>query len=361
MYPFSLSTVLYCIKRLLQRKEHSTLTCADEVKAVHVLVFFLKLYQNFFPKPNYLKEQGVSGLIEIPFTPTLESIPSDLISAFLKVLDNTRISVLLTRLELKGGDSAVPDLIKELIALITKYSDLFAKEADVEANAALILSDLCKYAANSPEEVKQPVPLSVTTGKLPIYLGIEISTPRKDILQLALQGCKEIEKSAALDSKDELKDLIKFIEEDKTGGWKYPNSHHVTALFIGGNSSLAESKIYNEFEEGKKQEVKLGAIVMVPHKIVFAICFVKAEIGNKIPHLTLLINHCAPKISNSFGEALFLGVPELKEKYEAKFFENDGEAYINQHVVTVEGWKFNAYVYKPKQVIVMYGINRKFY
>ncbi len=90
-FPFSFSTVLYCIKRLLQRKVHSTLTCEDEVKAVHILVFFLKLYQNFVPKLHFLQKLGITGIIEIPFTPTLESIPGELIDAFLAVLDNTGI------------------------------------------------------------------------------------------------------------------------------------------------------------------------------------------------------------------------------------------------------------------------------
>ena len=88
-FPFSYSTALFCIKRLLQRKEHSTLTCEDEVKAVHVLVFFMKLYQNFVPKLYNVGKQGIEGIIEVPFTPALPSIPEDLLTAFQQVLEHT--------------------------------------------------------------------------------------------------------------------------------------------------------------------------------------------------------------------------------------------------------------------------------
>jgi hypothetical protein len=89
-YPFSYSTVLYSLKRVLQRKEHSTLTCDDQVKAVHVVVFFLKLYQGFEPSPAALAQHGIEHVVALPFTPTLDSIPAELLDAFHQVLDNTR-------------------------------------------------------------------------------------------------------------------------------------------------------------------------------------------------------------------------------------------------------------------------------
>lgn len=87
-YPFSYSTALYCIKRLLQRKVHSTLTCEDEVNAVHVLLFFMKLYKNFAPKSQQVS--GLAGIIEVPFTPTIPKIPEDLIDSFNKAFEATR-------------------------------------------------------------------------------------------------------------------------------------------------------------------------------------------------------------------------------------------------------------------------------
>jgi len=353
-YPFSYSTALYCIKRLLLRKEHSTLTCKDEIKAVHVLLFFMKLYTNFSPSPSYLSAQGISGLIQIPFTPTLDTIPEDLLNAFNNAFDNTNV---------KSGDTMATEEIKILIEKMNVHKALFEKEADAVENAKLIYEELLKYASGSAEESKiiSSEPAPIPDKKLPLYIGINFDTPRDDILKIALQGCEEFAKSAKIDPKSDLIDLANFLENGKGSEWKTPNSHHITALFIGGNSAMAETKIYKDFKENEKQEVKLGAIVIIPRKLVFGICFTKVSIANKIPHVTLLLNHCPPKLSNNFGEALFIGVPELKSKYETGYFEKNGEEFIGKYDIKVEGKNYNAYVYKPKECMILYGKTKKFY
>lgn len=92
-YPFSYSTVLYCIKRVLQRKVHSTLSCEneeDEVKAAHVVMFFMKLYENFYLTASHLEKYGIYDIIEIAYTPTIPSIPPDLLASFHQLIEKTR-------------------------------------------------------------------------------------------------------------------------------------------------------------------------------------------------------------------------------------------------------------------------------
>ena len=178
---------------------------------------------------------------------------------------------------------------------------------------------------------------------------------------VVLKGCKEFNKSATIDPKDDLKDITSFIEEEKNNGWKFPKSYHITVLFIGGNIDLLQTEIFKNFHPEEKQTVKLGAIVVIPHKCVFGICFSKLMIANKIPHITLVLNHCPAKNSNLFGEALFLNIEELKKNYEEGWFEKDGEEYLNVHEILAEGKKYKAYLYKPKNTMTLYGMNKYFY
>lgn len=239
-----------------------------------------------------------------------------------------------------------------MIASVKSHPEVFATEADIESNTKILLEALEKMAKSTGD-------VSQIGSKLPTFLGIQITNSTNDLLQVILDGCVEIEKSATIDAKDDLKDLENYIKTGK-GSWKSPNSQHITVLFIGGNTELAETSIFKEFKADVKHEIKLEAIVIIPHKLAFGIAFPKTEISNKVPHITLLVNHCPPKLSNSFGEALFLYNEELKEKYASGFFQKEGESYIGKHNVKVEGKVATAYLYKPKKAITMNGISKFF-
>lgn len=232
---------------------------------------------------------------------------------------------------------------------------MFKEEADADANASAIFHELCKYL---PNEESKELPAST---RVPTYIGIEITSPISQLLKVVEKACKEVNKSASIDPKEELKDLEVFLENEKGKGWKLVRSHHVTALFIGGNQELTKSEVFTCFREDEKQIVKLGAVVIVPHKCVFGLCFVKIPIANRIPHITLVLNHCPAKNSNLYGEALFLGVEELRKKYEDGWFEKDGEEYLGRHEITADGKKCVAYVYKPKETLTLYGVSKKFH
>eukprot|EP00826_Nyctotherus_ovalis_P052549 TRINITY_DN6680_c0_g1_i2.p1 TRINITY_DN6680_c0_g1~~TRINITY_DN6680_c0_g1_i2.p1 ORF type:complete len:106 (-),score=49.25 TRINITY_DN6680_c0_g1_i2:90-386(-) len=75
----------------------------------------------------------------------------------------------------------------------------------------------------------------------------------------------------------------------------------------------------------------------------------------------LVLNHCPAKNSNLYGEALFSEVEELRKKYEDGWFERDGEEYLGRHDITADGKKCVAYVYKPKETVSLYGVNKYFH
>jgi len=246
-----------------------------------------------------------------------------------------------------------------LIEKVKANEVLFEKEADLNANADIILQGLCKYLPNEESKDKPHEDVKHSTY-VPTYIGIEITSSVSQIINVVEKACKEINKSASIDPKEGIKDLEKFIKNQHGKGWRYVKSYHVTALFIGSNHELTKSEIFTKFKENEKQEVQLGAIVIVPHKCVFAVCFTNILIGNKVPHITIMLNHCPPKNSNLYGEALFIGIEELKKKYEEGFFTKDGEEYLSKHQIKVDGKNCEAYVYKPENTVTLYGITKYF-
>jgi ABC-type spermidine/putrescine transport system permease subunit II len=76
------------------------------------------------------------------------------------------------------------------------------------------------------------------------------------------------------------------------------DDYHVTVLYIGKDEEKLEKQIYKEFEEGVSISVQILALVIVPGKIITAICFPDHTTENKIPHVTLMTNNCAPAFSN---------------------------------------------------------------
>jgi len=59
-----------------------------------------------------------------------------------------------------------------------------------------------------------------------------------------------------------------------------------------------ESEIYNNFEKDVSIDIEICALIIVPDKIVTAICFPDQKIDNRCPHVTLAINEWEPSKSN---------------------------------------------------------------
>ena len=101
--------------------------------------------------------------------------------------------------------------------------------------------------------------------------------------------------------KDEIEQFKFMLREKKSmDPWKWPNSHHVTTLFIGGNKSKLKSPIFEFHQEGKPVAVEIRAVIIVDHKLIVGLCFPPTEIENEFPHLTIMVSPgWAPVLSNA--------------------------------------------------------------
>jgi hypothetical protein len=59
----------------------------------------------------------------------------------------------------------------------------------------------------------------------------------------------------------------------KNENWKYPNSYHITQLFIGGNHQETQNSIFINYQTHQNYEIVIKAVIYVPKKILTGICF----------------------------------------------------------------------------------------
>ncbi len=83
-------------------------------------------------------------------------------------------------------------------------------------------------------------------------------------------------------------------KKNYSSGWKPVDDYHVTTYYIGKDQEKTDHKLFQNHVDGVEVEVKILALVIVPNKIITAICFPDYEIANKCPHVTLMTNEWKP-------------------------------------------------------------------
>ena len=140
-------------------------------------------------------------------------------------------------------------------------------------------------------------------GKNAVYLGINCEADpdyQRKLDQLFQSAFKQAGESTEL-----LTTFKKMMQQQQPySPWKFPNSHHVTTLFIGGNRAKLQTPQAEFHQEGKQVDVKIRAVIYVPEKLVAGICFPDCEIENEFPHMTLMVSSgWAPVLSNAVIKA----------------------------------------------------------
>lgn len=77
----------------------------------------------------------------------------------------------------------------------------------------------------------------------------------------------------------------------------------MTCLYINRDEDKTEKTIFKEFLEDVHYKVQIAGLLIVPGKIVTAICFTDHKTENRFPHVTLMVNEWSPVYSNNLLEA----------------------------------------------------------
>lgn len=194
------------------------------------------------------------------------------------------------------------------------------------------------------------------------YLGIKLEDDKNEdkILQMIKHAVASM--IEVYNDKELNKFLLDLDKEGfgKTSKWKYPNHWHVTTLFVGGNKTLKNDPILLNFKENDLVSIDFEGFILVPNKIATGICFPKAEVKNKIPHVTIMTNEWKPKESNTVCEALFCD-GQFKKEYETVFKNSDyKEKFIECVNVSIGKENVNVYIIKLNPSFHFDGFTRYF-
>jgi len=197
--------------------------------------------------------------------------------------------------------------------------------------------------------------------KLPLFLGVEFGGSESVIKSMVIDGFEAL-KAIGDDVIDEDLALLNHVFDDQEGKpWKNPMDYHGTSLFIGGNKKMADDPILTNFEEGKKENVKICGLVYTPGKNVCVILYPEFTVANKCPHMTIMITGKWPaKNSNSVCEALFTHGGPLESDYTQQKFMDDSWSLDAKYVIQVGKEKVTSYVHKFPNPIELKGVHKKY-
>ena len=112
------------------------------------------------------------------------------------------------------------------------------------------------------------------------------------------------------------------LKEPNSAGWRRPDDYHVTTFFVGGRPDNFKNELCTNFVPSVQVPVRILALVVIPNRIIAGVCFPDHPIGNKCPHVTLMIKDCKPFISNVLLEGTCLDDGPFTQAYKA--LKSDG-------------------------------------
>ena len=137
------------------------------------------------------------------------------------------------------------------------------------------------------------------SDSIPAFLAITFIDQNFGFKKLLTEGVEMLFEEFGADNanlKSTCESLLRLTKTDKMqkDGWKFPTDFHLTCLYLNRDEDKAESsQIFQRFKEGVRINIDIQAFVIVPDKIVTAICFPDQNVQpveNLCPHVTLAVN-----------------------------------------------------------------------
>jgi len=327
-YPFSANFFFNCLDRVQSRSDHQTLS-GEGAKSAGVMMTFFNLYRNVKLNAESIMKNGFHKVLSIPFTNEQDkpNIPDELITVFIKILRAT-----------KPGDPCNTNKHIPHFMEVYESSKLQFKYPEPNQIEQKVKQFFEQEIAPELPETSQPIleeSKTQETGeqkkdaemynpeKLPVYLGLfTVEDQAQKIKDYIVQGLdlliEQYQDHELIKAQKEIKGEVPLVD------FSLVADPHVTTLFIGNEKQKRATESFKSFRPGHKTELNIQGFVIVPNKIITAICFpdqslIKVE--NKFPHMTLMTGKWKPKNSNDLFEALFGSKGKLKENYLKKEFE----------------------------------------
>jgi len=369
-YPFSINFMMNCVQRVQDRKgSHETLN-GQGYKSANVLFSFINGYQNEDLNDNLIKKKfrmhlGVKMPMSLENKETNDQFDNEIIEIFNGIIkeDNPRFDSEKNREKVQkfldvfeAKKYVFPQVSLENIkifldSLIDTCFNLFKSEKESD-------KEFAKKKPQNQEETKEFQNIQKMPAKLPLYLGIFANEEEKAKTLISDYITSNLEWYLARHPEE--KSFEKDLKSLKSN-FRFPNSIHVTSLFIACNKNKTNTPNFQEFKEGKPLAIEIEAIVYVPYKIICGICFYDNNqilIENEYPHLTMMISGYQAKHSSNVLEALFkFHQSPLKGKYSQDFLrkqESIENCFTDVKINTEKGSDYQKiYVLRQKEILTI--------
>jgi len=185
--------------------------------------------------------------------------------------------------------------------------------------------------------------------KTPLYLGLFTENDCSDQFISYIVKCLEFAKNTYPED-EALEATIKDLKSsDKTSNkLQFIHDLHITSLYIGDDLNNTKKHYFKNFKEGHQQDAEIVGMVIVPNKIITAICYPDQsviQVENKFPHITVMKGEWAPKFSNDVFNALFGTQGSLEKEYSEKQFITAND-FLRKVPVEISEGSALAYVVK---------------
>lgn len=195
-----------------------------------------------------------------------------------------------------------------------------------------------------------------------IYYGINVEN--KDSIIQALETCLSKINSKYESFLPYYESISSFIKsqklQDTNFNMKYPNTFHITTLFVGRNPNFKNHKAFTTFTKNKQVPIRIHGLAILPHKIATLICTTTEIVDNKFPHITTLIGSYKPKESNDVMIALFEKDKPYENEYTSIITEGNKIELIEQTTVNIKEPNETIYFTLLSEPIIVEGVMTEF-
>lgn len=158
--------------------------------------------------------------------------------------------------------------------------------------------------------------------KIPLYLGLFTENDCSDQFISYILKCLEFAKTTYPED-EALEATIQDLKSSDETSSKLQFIHdlHITSLYVGDDLNNTKKHYFKNFKEGYQQDTEIVGMVIVPNKIITAICYPDQsviQVENKFPHITVMKGEWAPKFSNDVCNTLFGPQGPLEKEYSDK-------------------------------------------
>jgi hypothetical protein len=141
---------------------------------------------------------------------------------------------------------------------------------------------------------------------------------------------------------------------------KYPNTFHITTLFVGKNPNFKLHKAFTTFTKNKQVPINIHGLAILPYKIATLICTTTEIVDNKFPHITTLVGSFKPKQSNDIMLSLFDTNQPYEHEYTSYTTGVSNVDLIEQTTVNIENVNETIYFTLLAEPIIVEGVMTEF-